>query len=40
MPRSLAAQLIFDGQAVEAMTPDVSPFTGTAERVERYGPGE
>ena len=40
MPRTVSTQLMFDGQAEEAMALYVSVFKGTVEGIERYGPGE
>jgi predicted 3-demethylubiquinone-9 3-methyltransferase (glyoxalase superfamily) len=40
MPRSVVTQLMFEGQAEEAMTLYVSLFSGSVTAIERYGPGE
>lgn len=40
MPRSVVTQLMFDGQAEEAMTFYVSLFGGAVTAIEKYGPGE
>ena len=40
MPRSVATQLMFDGQAEEAMNLYVSVLNGSVTNIVRYGPGE
>src|SRR5579884_3997410 len=38
--RTVTTQLMFEGQAEEAMNCYVSLFQGAVTRIERYGPGE